>query len=85
MGLSGIVAAARASEGVQKRFVYKKPKPRFIDADDLVEEIKKKEKEVADWRTCKYLKEQNGCFFCTYFIAKCAKEKCNQKYIKEKD
>ncbi|MCD6247141.1 MAG: hypothetical protein J7J87_01750 [Candidatus Diapherotrites archaeon] len=83
MGLNSIVAAAKATKTVQREIAYKKPKPKFIDADELSEDMQQKQLQNENWKTCKYLKEQNGCFFCTYFISKCAKEKCNQKYIKK--
>lgn len=83
MGLNSIVTAAKATKTVQKKIIYKKPEPKFIDADKLAEEVKQKQLQEINWQNCKYLKERDGCFFCTYFISKCAKEKCNQKYIKE--
>ncbi|MCD6478962.1 MAG: hypothetical protein J7L44_03695 [Candidatus Diapherotrites archaeon] len=88
MALESFVRAVRASNTRQavsksKAIPYKKPEPKFIDADELAEEMRKKQKQNGDWKTCKFVKQQNGEFFCTYFIAKCAKEKCNKKYINE--
>jgi hypothetical protein len=89
MALESFVRAVRASKTAQesvpkpKVITYKKPEPKFIDADELAEEMRKKQQQNGDWKTCKFVKQQNGEFFCTYFIAKCAKEKCNKKYINE--
>ncbi len=82
MPLSSLVAAVKRTTAPQKQIIYRMPAPRFIDADSFVKEKEeRKEKAIAgnDWRECKYLKEVNNTYYCNYFMAKCACEKCNGK------
>jgi len=91
MALESFVRAVRVSKTPQTSAVnadhgsisYKKPKPKIIDADRLAEEMQQNKMQNSDWKTCRFVKCQNGEFFCTYFISKCAKEKCNKKYLLE--
>lgn len=78
MPLNSLVAEARKHATIQKQIIYSKP--RFIDADELVEEKKQellRQRNNGDWRECKHLKEANGNYYCNHFISFCAREKCN--------
>ena len=80
MPLSSLINTARCNHAVQKQIVYRNPEPRFIDADAVAEEKKKEQEEQhtnGDWRECPYLKELNSDYYCNFFMAKCACEKCN--------
>ena len=78
MGLESIVKVVTASKQLEKE--------RFVTEDAEILAGKQKRQNILEtkelWKKCKYRKKVNEEEYCTFFMAKCAKEKCDRKYMK---
>ncbi len=80
--LESLARQVKRSRVVPKQIVYKKQKPRFIDATERVMELKQeKQQQSGEWKKCRHLKTVGNQFGCGKFMSLCSKEKCDARFM----